>query len=218
MPLAFSPRSNLIVRGVFVGVPLLVAAVVGIGYAYVYSAYGTDVGVAVPQAIPFSHAHHVGADGLDCRYCHASVEYAAFAGMPSTQTCMHCHWQLWTEASVLEPLRESWRTGRPIQWRRVHDLPEFVYFDHSIHISKGVGCATCHGRVDQMPLMRKNETLFMQWCLDCHRHPERHLRPREEVFNMQWQPPADQEEQGRRLMDEYNVRTEGITDCTTCHR
>ena len=139
-----------------------------------------------------------------------------FAGVPATDICMNCHRQLWNESSMLEPVRESYRTGQPIVWNRVHDLPDFVYFNHSIHVNKGVGCETCHGRVDRMPLMWRVNSLEMSWCLDCHRNPERHLRPREEVFTMGYRPPIDQAELGARLAKAYNVQHK--TDCTTCHR
>jgi hypothetical protein len=132
---------------------------------------------------------------------------------------MNCHSQIFAASPYLEPIRESFRTGKPIEWTRVHKLPEFVYFDHSIHVSKGVGCASCHGQVNLMPLVRQVASLQMEWCLDCHRHPERALRPREQVFNMQWQPPADQLEEGRRLARDYNIRSvEELTSCSTCHR
>jgi hypothetical protein len=156
--------------------------------------------------------------GIDCRYCHTSVEQSAFAGIPPTKTCMNCHAQLWADSPILEPVRESWRTGRSIEWVRVHNLADFAYFNHSIHVSKGVGCVTCHGRVDEMPLMWKVNTLYMEWCLECHRNPERYLRPREHVFSMDWQPTEDQVALGRRLMQEYKIRdVRLLTSCSTCH-
>jgi hypothetical protein len=180
------------------------------------SPYMTQVGVVRPQPVPFSHKHHVGDIGLDCRYCHASVETAAFAGMPSTKTCMTCHSQIWPEAPMLEPVRASYREDRSIAWTRVHDLPDFAYFNHSIHVAKGVGCQTCHGNVDQMPLAWRENTLNMEWCIGCHRAPEKFLRPREEVFNMHWTPPEDQLEAGRELARKYHVQS--LTTCSTCHR
>ena len=183
------------------------------------SSYITEADVVREQPIQFSHKHHVEDDGIDCRYCHTSVEQSAFAGIPPTKTCMNCHSQIFAASPYLEPIRESFRTGKPIEWTRVHKLPEFVYFNHSIHVNKGVGCASCHGQVNLMPLVRQVASLQMEWCLDCHRHPERALRPREQVFNMQWQPPADQLEEGRRLAREYNIRSvEELTSCSTCHR
>jgi hypothetical protein len=180
------------------------------------SAYMTDVNVAKEQPVPFSHKHHVSGIGIDCRYCHSSVEETAFAGMPATETCMSCHSQIWADSPMLEPVRASFRTDKSLEWTRVHDLPGFVYFNHSIHLKKGIGCDTCHGRVDQMPLMWKANTLNMEWCLECHRHPENYVRPRSEVFNMAYQPPPDQAELGRKLVLEYKVRK--LTDCSYCHR
>ena len=180
------------------------------------SPYITDVGVARSQPVPFSHKHHVGDEGIDCRYCHNSVEESSFAGIPPTKTCMNCHAQIWSDSAVLEPVRESFRTDRSIQWTRVHNLPGFVYFDHSIHIHKGVGCSTCHGRVDQMPLTWRENTLYMDWCLDCHRAPERYVRPRDQVFNMAYQPPQDQIALGTKLIRKYQIRK--LTSCSTCHR
>ena len=212
----FHPSTNTISRvSLFGGAVLLVALVVGLA-AINESPYITEVGVARTQPIPFSHKHHVGDDGIDCRYCHTSVEDSSFAGIPPTTTCMNCHTQIWADSAMLAPVRESFRTGLPIQWTRVHNLPGFVYFDHSIHVHKGIGCSTCHGRVDQMPLMWRENTLYMDWCLDCHREPERFVRPREHVFSMDYVPPADQLALGRKLVKDYNI--EKLTSCSTCHR
>jgi hypothetical protein len=157
--------------------------------------------------------------GIDCRYCHTSVERSSFAGIPPTSTCMNCHSQIWNTAPILEPVRASFREGRHLEWVRVNDLPDFVYFNHQIHVRQGVGCATCHGQVDQMPLMVQAAPLLMEWCLDCHRAPEQYLRPRSEVFNMLYQPPADQLTLGRQLKAEYNVASvEHLTSCSVCHR
>jgi hypothetical protein len=169
--------------------------------------------------VPFSHEHHVGGLGIDCRYCHTSVEVSSFAGLPSTATCMNCHSQIWSGSDVLKPVRDSYQSGVPIRWTRVHNLPDFVYFDHSIHVNKGVGCATCHGRVDRMPLMWQDQTLQMEWCLDCHRGPEQFLRPREQIFNMDWRPETDQRSLGLRLIKQYNIQSAPVlTSCSTCHR
>jgi hypothetical protein len=172
--------------------------------------------VARNQPVPFSHQHHVGGMGIDCRYCHTSVEVSASAGMPPTKTCMNCHSQIWSQSPMLEPVRESFRTDRSIEWTRVHDLPDFSYFSHASHVNRGVGCTTCHGRVDRMPLMAQAATLQMEWCLDCHRDPAKYVRPQAEVFNVSWEPPADQLSQGGRLVKEYGIRTS--TSCSTCHR
>jgi hypothetical protein len=216
MPQIFHPSTNTISRVSIFGGALFLLGLLWVLYGVNSSAYVTGVGVAVGQPVPFSHKHHVSGIGIDCRYCHTSVEQSAVAGLPPTETCMSCHSQIWADSPMLEPVRASFREGRPIEWVRVHDLPDFVYFDHSIHLKKGVGCASCHGRVDQMPLMWKVETLNMEWCLECHRHPERYVRPREEVFNMAWTPPADQLALGRELVAKYQIRK--MTDCSTCHR
>src|SRR5579859_8034002 len=180
------------------------------------STYATRAKVPIQQPVPFSHEHHVGGLGIDCRYCHTSVENSSFAGIPPTKTCMNCHSQIWTNAQMLEPVRESFRTDQSIRWIRVHDLPDYVYFNHSIHVAKGVGCTTCHGQVNKMPLMWQENSLQMSWCLDCHRHPERFVRPKSEVFSVNWQPPPDQLEKGRELVKEYNIQS--LTSCSTCHR
>jgi hypothetical protein len=183
------------------------------------SGYNTNQGSFVDQPIQFSHAHHVGGMGIDCRYCHTSVEEAAFANIPPTKTCMNCHSQIWATAPILEPVRASFRENTPLSWTRVHDLPDFVYFNHSIHVNKGVGCATCHGPVDKMPLMYQEAPLTMAWCVDCHRDPGKNLRPREEVFNMNWQAPADDPGLGARLVRDYKIAAPGqLTSCSTCHR
>src|SRR3954466_14224986 len=171
------------------------------------------------QPVPFSHAHHVGGLGFDCRYCHTTVESSSFANIPPTKTCMNCHSQIWSTSPTLEPVRASFRDNQSISWTRVHDLPDFVYFNHSIHINKGVGCETCHGRVDRMPLMWQENSLQMEWCLNCHRHPEKYVRPREFVTTMGYQPAGDQEELGRRLVHDYNIQSpRTLTSCNTCHR
>jgi len=173
----------------------------------------------IRQPIPFSHQHHVRDDGIDCRYCHASVETSSFAGIPPLSTCMTCHSQLFTDAPMLEPLRRAYAGATTLAWNRVHDLPDFVYFDHSIHVAKGVGCTTCHGAIDRMPLTRRVASLYMEWCLECHRAPERYLRPHDRVFDVDWRPPADQLAQGAALRRQYGLRTtRELTDCSTCHR
>jgi hypothetical protein len=183
------------------------------------SAYATRATEPREQPVPFSHAHHAGGLGIDCRYCHTSVEASSFAGIPPTKTCMNCHREIWLTSSTLEPVRESFRTDRPIQWARVNDLPDYVYFNHSIHIHKGVGCETCHGRVDRMPLTWQENSLRMEWCLDCHRNPENYVRPREFVFTMGYQPSGDQQTLGRKLLAEYKIQDQRtLTSCSTCHR
>jgi hypothetical protein len=180
------------------------------------SPYVTQADTAREQPVQFSHAHHVAGIGIDCRYCHTAAETSNVAGIPPTKTCMNCHSQIWSNSPALEPVRASFRTGTSLQWTRVHDLPDFVYFDHSAHVNKGVGCTTCHGRVDRMPLMWQENSLYMEWCLECHRQPEKYVRPKEEVFNPAYEPPADQLALGRKLVAEYSVHPR--TSCSTCHR
>src|SRR5438105_381112 len=176
-------------------------------------------GAAVEQIVPFSHKHHVGDDGIDCRYCHTSVEKSHFAGLPSSATCMTCHSQIFADAPVLAAVRESISTNMPLRWNRVSDLPDYVYFDHSIHVTKGIGCSTCHGRVDQMPLTRRVNTLYMKWCLDCHRQPQKYVRPRDKLYEMAWQTPANQNAEGAKLVAQYHIDTSGrLTNCSVCHR
>jgi hypothetical protein len=212
----FHPSTNTISRVSIFGGALLLLGLLWVLYGVNSSSYVTGVGVAVEQPVPFSHKHHVSGIGIDCRYCHSSVEQSAVAGLPPTETCMSCHSQVWADSPMLEPVRASLRTGQPIEWVRVHDLPDFVYFDHSIHLKKGIGCESCHGRVDEMPLMWKTETLNMEWCLECHRQPELFVRPREEVFSMGWTPPPDRLALGRKLVADYQIQK--LTDCSICHR
>ncbi len=168
------------------------------------------------QPVQFSHQHHVGGIGIDCRYCHTSVEVSSTAGIPPTKTCINCHSQIWSTSPYLEPVRSSFRDDKPLKWLRVHDTPDFVYFNHSIHVKKGMGCETCHGRVDKMPLMRQQSSLQMEWCLNCHRNPEQYVRPRSEVFTMGYVPAVDQRELGPQLVAEYKIQS--LTNCSVCHR
>ena len=182
------------------------------------SPYATYQYITRNQPVPFSHEHHVGRLGIDCRYCHTGVEQAAFAGLPPTRTCMTCHSQIWNTAAVLQPVRESLAQNQPLHWVRVNRVPDFVYFDHSIHVAKGIGCTTCHGAIGAMPLTYRAEPLTMGRCLTCHRHPEQFVRPLSEVFNPEWSPPPDQDRQGAKLVRQYLIKTEGLTDCSRCHR
>ena len=212
----FHHSTNTIARVSIYGA-VIVIALLGFALNVVnQTSYVTEVHNARPQPVPFSHKHHAGELGLDCRYCHSSVEVSSSAGMPPTQTCMTCHSQIWTSAAMLEPLRASYRDSKPISWTRVNAVPDFVYFNHSIHVAKGVGCTTCHGPVAEMNITWRAETLYMRWCLDCHTAPEKYLRPRSEVFNAYYQPPSDQLALGEKLMKEYKVQK--LTACTTCHR
>lgn len=218
MPQLFGRRADTILRICFFAAIAAPVCAIGLARLHAGSAYVTGQNVTIAQPVPFSHQHHVGALGLDCRNCHTSVDKARFAGMPPTETCMTCHSQLWTNAPMLAPVRTSLATNKPLRWKKVHKLPDYVYFDHSIHVAKGVGCSTCHGAVQTMPLMRQAAPLTMGWCLDCHRNPERYVRPRDQVFNMEWITPRDQIAQGRRLLAEYHIETEHLTDCSKCHR
>ena len=200
-----------------VGGVLLVSPLLGLGFvAFVASPKTTDVGYSPEQPVEFSHDLHAGDLGLDCRYCHTTVEKAAHAAVPSTAICMNCHKNILPESKKLLKVRESHATGKPVEWVRVHDLPDYVYFDHSAHINKGVSCVFCHGRVDRMERVHQVETLSMGWCLDCHRDPEPHLRPKELVTDLEWKSPESPEILGKRLKDAYNVKPS--TDCSTCHR
>ncbi len=217
MPQIFHPGANTLAR---VSLALLIGGPLGlltVGYLVMKSPFQTQQRVIKEQPVPFSHEHHVRGLGIDCRYCHSSVEVSANATVPPTYTCMSCHSQIWSTSPMLEPVRVSLRTGQPLKWNRLHDLPDFVYFHHGIHVNKGVGCESCHGRVDLMPLMWKEKPLTMEWCLDCHRAPEKFIRPRAEVFNLDWQP-TNQLSLGRKLGAEYDVQTAQLTDCSMCHR
>jgi hypothetical protein len=200
------------------GLALAGAAVVGaIGYAR--SDYYTGAKLhPLVQPVPFSHKHHVSGLGLDCAYCHTGFSESAWAGLPPTHTCMTCHSQIWTKAPMLEPVRRSLAEDRSLVWHRVARLPDYVFFRHDIHIAKGVGCVSCHGHVENMPLTYQAKPLTMQFCLDCHRDPAPQLRPREHVTDMSWTPDGNAREQGRRLLKEYGIREGELTDCYVCHR
>lgn len=223
----FHPSANTIAKTtIFGGIfTLLFLSCLTMGYDR--SDWHSGVGDRMDQPVPFSHQHHVRGLGIDCRYCHTSVETSSFAGIPSTKTCMTCHSQIWTNAALLKPVRESWLTNTPIKWTRIHNLPEFVYFNHSIHVAKGIGCSACHGQVDTMPLMYQVGSLQMEWCLNCHRAPEKFIRPRSEVYNLHYDPTADtslppelrsQEALGAKLVTEYHIHKEQMTNCSVCHR
>lgn len=213
----FKRRANSIARTSLAGVVLLIFGGAGILYAVYWSPWTTREMNPIPQPVPFSHKHHVYGLGLDCRYCHTGVEESAFAGIPPTETCMTCHSQVWKDAPMLAPVRQSLATDTRLRWNQVNRTPDFVFFNHSIHIAKGIGCATCHGDMDQMPLTWQSHSLYMKWCLNCHRHPENYARPRSEVFSMTWQP-TNQLALGRELVAQYRVNTSQLTDCSMCHR
>jgi hypothetical protein len=192
MAQVFDRSSNALARAGLILTGLIVVAL-GVALNQLQrSPWVTRQGQRADQPVPFSHRHHVEGLGLQCQYCHTSVEKSSYAGIPPTKTCMNCHSQIWTNAAMLEPVRESWATGESIKWVRVHDLPDYVYFNHEIHVNKGIGCASCHGRVDEMPLMYAENTLQMEWCLNCHRDPVKNLRPTSEIYNMGWQGPSEE--------------------------
>jgi hypothetical protein len=227
MPQIFHRSTNTLAKlSIFGGLFILGFAVWALAEIH-RSSWNTGSFVEREQPVQFSHKHHVGDDGIDCRYCHTSVETSSSAGMPPTKTCMNCHSQIYNDSPYLEPVRASWKENKPIEWTRVHDLPDYVYFNHSIHVNKGVGCSTCHGRVDQMPLVYQYASLQMEWCLECHRAPERFIRPKDKVFDMKWQAENAgaenktdaQLKQGLALVKQYSVRDKAIMQsCSTCHR
>ena len=242
----FHRSANTIARFSMFGAVFLISAVLWGALQMQRSPYFTYAKVARMQPVPFSHEHHYAGLGIDCRYCHTSVEVSSFAGIPPTKTCMNCHSQMWINAPMLEPVRQSFLSGRSLVWTRANALPDFVYFDHSIHINKGVGCNTCHGPVDKMPLMYNYASLQMEFCLDCHRDPGKYIRPHhiqprsddpkseiDQVFNMTYQQPTslkpvilpdgkrftDQTALGAYLVGQYHLRSKrDITSCNTCHR
>ncbi len=218
MPQVFRPFADSVARVILLTILILPFAAIGLAYGVMWSPYITGENLTWDQPVPFSHEHHIGKLGLDCRYCHSSVEKSVFASVPPTHTCMTCHSQLFTNTRMLSPVRYSLAERKPIHWNRVHRLPAYVYFDHSVHISKGIGCSTCHGRVDAMPLVRQTRPLTMAWCLSCHRNPTANLRPLSEIFNMDWKPPADQDAQGRSLVEKYHIKTVHLSNCSVCHR
>jgi hypothetical protein len=228
----FPPSANAYAR-TSLAVLIVLAAALGLtGYELQSSAWVTREGIRPEQPVPFSHQHHVSGLGIDCRYCHTSVETSGFAGIPPTKTCMNCHSQIWTNAPLLEPVRASFRDKKSLVWTRVHDLPDFVYFSHEIHINKGIGCKSCHGPIDEMPLTYQANSLQMEWCLNCHRDTAKNLRPREEVFNMTYKQPSrqnavafngvkffDQRQLGEAIQKAYHVKGEReLISCNTCHR
>jgi hypothetical protein len=219
MPQIFHRSFNVVSRVSILGAVFILAALGWAWGRWVRSDYMTGVGIVRAQPIEFSHRHHVAGLGIHCRYCHTSVEKSPFAGIPATRVCMNCHSQIFASSGMLEPVRASLRDDRPIRWVRVHDLPDFAYFDHSIHVAKGIGCSTCHGRIDQMQLTWQHATLHMEWCLDCHRRPERFVRPLDQIYSMDWTPPPDQDERGLELLEALRIPRGGrLTDCSTCHR
>jgi Cytochrome c7 and related cytochrome c/Class III cytochrome C family len=215
----FHPSTNTISRVSIYGALFIIAFGSWVAWKVNQSPYYTEAKLPLEQPVPFSHKHHAKELGIDCRYCHTSVETSSFAGLPPTSTCMTCHSQIWTNSAMLEPVRASFQTDKSLEWARVNALPDFAYFNHSIHVKKGIGCTTCHGQVGEMPITWKEHTLYMRWCIDCHKQPERYVRRREDIFRPIYDPPANQLELGRTLVKEYQIKNvTSLTSCETCHR
>ena len=217
MPQYFPPNSNAFAKWLVWGGVVFVALLITSLTVYARTT-NNRVKVPVAQPVAFSHQLHNGQLGVDCRYCHTSVEVAASANVPPTEVCMTCHSQIRVGSPQLAAVYESWETDQPIEWNRVHDLADFVYYNHSAHINKGIGCTECHGRMNQMVGVWKNQPLTMGWCLECHKNPEAYVRPREEVFNMDYERPENQLELGEALVEAYHINTEKLPQCSTCHR
>lgn len=236
----FHPAANTLAKISIALIAIGPVALICTASAVSRAAFNTKVGVPQEQPVPFSHEHHVSELGIDCRYCHVSVEKSANATIPATETCMSCHSQIWTNSPLLEPVRESYKTGTPIKWNVVNKVPEFVYFNHSIHINRGVKCNICHGPVQKMQLVQKGQAFFMAWCLDCHRNPEKGVGKREDVFAFyektqqgeadlnseesalahtgNYSRSSEELEEGKKLVAEYGVKTKQLADCWICHR
>lgn len=218
MAQVFHRSANVLARASIIGGGLAAVVIVLLASALYRSPIVTQVGINRDQPVPFSHLRHVGANGIDCRYCHTTVEKSGVANVPPTETCMTCHSQVLADAPLLKPVQESWKSGKPLEWARIYDLPDFVYFDHSIHVAKGMGCTTCHGEIGEMPLTRKVPTLHMAWCLQCHKAPEKFIRPKDKVFETNYPVPSNQIEVGKALVEEYKINVQQLTNCSICHR
>ncbi len=219
MPQIFSRTADTWFRAIIWGALIFSLVSFLAALAYARSQSHTEVARTPRQPVPFSHKHHAGELGIDCRYCHSTVETSANAGFPATNVCMTCHSQLWRNAAMLAPVRESLADNRALDWHRVAHVPDYVYFRHDIHIAKGIGCVECHGRIDRMPLTYRAKAFKMKFCLECHRDPAPHLRPRDAVFDMDWKPPPDHAVLGRKLMKLYRIHSpRELTSCGVCHR
>jgi Cytochrome c7 and related cytochrome c/Class III cytochrome C family len=212
----FHRSANAVARFTIFGGIFLLAGLAYAGWIFAHSSFMTGENVYLKQPVPFSHDHHTAGLGIDCRYCHTSVEESNFAGIPPVATCMNCHNIMWNRDEMLAPIRDAYAGGDPIEWSRVYDMPDYVYFDHSIHLRKGMGCEVCHGRVDRQPLIRQATSLQMDWCLECHRDPAKFIRPRDKVFTMGYRPEGDAAALAAQLIEEYEVKPG--TDCGVCHR
>jgi len=211
----FTKRANIVPLYLLLTVTVVIILVIG-AFSYWGSPYYTDVGYQPQQPVPYSHKFHVGELGMDCRYCHSAVDKSPVAGIPPTQTCMNCHVMVKPDSDSLKVVMDSWNNNKPIQWIRVHKSPDYVYFDHSAHVNVGVGCKSCHGRIDRMDIVMQTEPLSMNWCLECHRNPELHLRPVSEITNMEWIPEADHQQFVQQMIQDLNITPP--TDCQGCHR
>jgi hypothetical protein len=219
MPQIFPPRSNILSKVSILGILIVLAAITGGLVWYTHSATFTRVGAQVPQPVPFPHSLHTGALGLNCRYCHEAVDQSSFADIPPAETCMSCHSQVATNRPELQPIRDSYQTGKPVQWNRVNQLPDYVYFNHQIHVNKGVGCETCHGRMDQVTTAVRARYFYMSTCTECHWNPAKYIRPKENVYDMGYKPTEDQMTMGTRLVQEYNILSPTqLVNCSICHR
>jgi hypothetical protein len=217
MAAIFGQRANLFTKAALAGIAVGAVFLASLVWGVPYMSYNDQVGLIPPQPVPFSHKHHVSGLGIDCRYCHSSVEVSSNAGLPPTETCMTCHSELWTNAAILAPVRQSLAQHQPLRWARVNYLPDYVYFDHSIHIAKGVGCTECHGPIGDMALTERATSLYMGWCLDCHRDPGPRLRPKDAVFDPHWRRGADTPSP-QQLMAQYHIHPQTLSDCSVCHR
>jgi hypothetical protein len=212
----FHRASNPLSKASIFGGVFIIGALVYTFNVLYKGPYVNEQSVIREQPVPFSHQHHTRQLGIDCRYCHTSAETSSFAGIPPIKTCMTCHSQIWSDSPMLEPVRNAYKTGQPIPWVRVNSLPDFVYFDHSIHVAKGVGCTTCHGPVGDMPLTWRAKSLQMKWCLECHRDPAKFVRAKDQVFSIDWEKPKNQKEVGEKFVLENHIKSK--TDCYACHR
>lgn len=218
----FSPRSNTLFRVAIVGFFIFITILIATGYILQSSSYVTEVAIYKHQPVPFSHEHHVNGLGIDCRYCHYTVEKSANATIPPPGLCMNCHKKIWADSEMLKPIRDAFKNDTPIRWKKVHDLPDFVYFNHSIHVNHGIGCVSCHGKINEMPLTSKAQRMYMGWCLDCHRNPESQFRPLADITNMYWKPPESWKKTDKYVHLGVTHFKEGTinqrTNCYICHR
>jgi hypothetical protein len=213
----FSPKSNAIAKLSLWMIVVIICGGLAFAMGFVRTDYVTGKHEVLEQNVPFSHKHHVKGLGLDCRFCHFSVERSAFAGIPDTQTCMTCHSEIWKTSAALKPVRDSFANNQPLEWKKVYRLPGYVYFNHSVHIAKGVGCVSCHSTVSEMPRITQERTFLMKDCMECHQHPEKFIRPLDAIYDENWKPFSDEERQ-LQVMHQNHVQPQNLTDCTRCHR